>query len=163
MVVGRASDFFGPRVNLSAVGERLFAPLLQGKAAYVLGDPDMLHSYTYMADVGKALVILGEHDEALGQPWHIPNPRTVTTREFVQLACDTAGVVPKLQGTPRWFANVLSIFMPPMRGIGENYYMFTEPYIVDASKFTNAFGDIATPLEQALEATMRWYKDHLGL
>jgi nucleoside-diphosphate-sugar epimerase len=38
--IGRASDFYGPRVRLSTVGERVFGALLRGKPAQLLGDPD---------------------------------------------------------------------------------------------------------------------------
>ena len=84
---GAGSDW--PRIRLfrggvlgSAAGDRLFYPAVTGKAAQFIGNPDMPHTYTYMPDIGRALVILGEHDEALGGAWHIPSPKTVTTREF---------------------------------------------------------------------------------
>jgi hypothetical protein len=32
---------------------------------------------------------------------------------------------------------------------------------VDHSQFERRFGDIATPLEQAVEHTVAWYRDHL--
>ena len=38
--IGRASDFFGPDVLQSTVGERVFSRALAGKPARVLGDPD---------------------------------------------------------------------------------------------------------------------------
>src|SRR5919108_4026782 len=65
VAIGRASDFFGPGVRSSAAGEQIFARGVAGKAAQVIGDPDMPHSYTYVPDIGKGLVILGERDEAL--------------------------------------------------------------------------------------------------
>ena len=36
-------------------------------------------------------------------------------------------------------------------------YQFTDRWVVDDSKFRRAFGDHATPLDDALEATLRWY------
>ena len=36
--IGRASDFYGPRVRLSAAGERVFGAAVAGKAAQVLGN-----------------------------------------------------------------------------------------------------------------------------
>ena len=89
--IGRASDFFGPYVHLSSVGDRVFAQAIKGKAAQVLGDPDVPHTVTYIEDFGRALVTLGEHDEALGEVWHVPNAETVTMRRFVQLAFESAG------------------------------------------------------------------------
>src|SRR5215208_1139192 len=65
VAIGRASDFFGPRVLVSAAGEQVFGRAVQGKSAQVAGDPDQPHTYTYTPDIGKALLILGEHEE----PW----------------------------------------------------------------------------------------------
>lgn len=42
----RASDYFGPRVLQSALGDRVFARILDGKPAQVIGDPDLPHTYT---------------------------------------------------------------------------------------------------------------------
>jgi hypothetical protein len=44
--IGRASDFFGPRVRLSTVGERVFGALLCGKPAELLGNPDLPYTVT---------------------------------------------------------------------------------------------------------------------
>jgi nucleoside-diphosphate-sugar epimerase len=57
VTIGRASDYFGPRGGQqSNLGDRVFMPALAGAKAQVLGDPDMPHSYTYIPDIGSALV-----------------------------------------------------------------------------------------------------------
>jgi nucleoside-diphosphate-sugar epimerase len=73
--IGRASDFFGPHAHQSAVGDRVFARVIAGKTAKVLGDPDLPHTVTYIEDFGRALVTLGEHDEALGRRGTSRTPR----------------------------------------------------------------------------------------
>ena len=73
VVAARASDFFGPGVEASAVGHRFFGPLARGKAVRVIGDPDRLHTYTYVPDFGEAMVRLSETPEAWGRAWHVPN------------------------------------------------------------------------------------------
>ena len=75
VAIGRASDFFGPRVLASAAGEQVFGRAVEGKSAQVAGDPDQPHTYTYAPDVGRGLAILGEREEALGRAWHLPGPR----------------------------------------------------------------------------------------
>ncbi|WP_325054174.1 hypothetical protein [Kribbella sp.] len=55
------------------LGDRVFPAGLAGKTATVLGDPDQPHTYTYIPDIGEALAVLGEHPDATGQVWHIPN------------------------------------------------------------------------------------------
>src|SRR3712207_2220463 len=39
VAIGRASDFFGPRVIASAAGEQVFGRAVEGKSAQVAGDP----------------------------------------------------------------------------------------------------------------------------
>jgi nucleoside-diphosphate-sugar epimerase len=46
--------------------------------------------------------------------------------------------------------------------VPEMLYQFNQPYSVDSSKFTKAFGDHATPLEQSLSETITWYRQFLS-
>lgn len=162
VAIGRASDFFGPRVGEALGGERLFRPVLAGKTVQSVIKPDLPHTFSYVPDVAEALAILGEHDEALGEVWHLPAPRTVTVREFVALAAQAAGTQPRIAALPRFMLPLLGLVIPPMRGISENAYQYYEPYILDHSKFDRAFGDALqpTPLEEAIRTTVAWYRAH---
>jgi nucleoside-diphosphate-sugar epimerase len=72
VVIGRASDYFGPRGGAqSMLGDRVIPAALAGKTATVLGDPDQPHTYTYLSDIGEGLATLGEHPEAPGEVWHL--------------------------------------------------------------------------------------------
>jgi hypothetical protein len=51
IAIGRASDFFGPGITESALGERVFAKALARKSADFLGNPDLPHTYSYVPDV----------------------------------------------------------------------------------------------------------------
>jgi nucleoside-diphosphate-sugar epimerase len=156
---GRAPDFFGPRVLASTAGEQLFGRAVADKSAQVVGDPDQPHTYTYAPDISKGLVILGEHEEALGRPWHLPSPETVTTQEFVRMIFEEAGGEPKMQRAPKPLLWALGLFNPAQREIIEMLYEFEEPFVVDHSAFARAFGDHATPLREAIRETVRWYRE----
>lgn len=158
IAIGRASDFFGPRVLGSAMGERVLPPLLAGQPAQVLGNPGRLHTYSYVPDVARALVVLSERDEALGQVWHLPAPETVTTREMVTRVAAELGVEPKLRSAPGWLLRVVGVFNPMLREVAEMAYEFEEPFVMDDSKFRRAFDFTSTPLEDAIRATAAWYK-----
>ncbi|KAB1197119.1 MULTISPECIES: NAD-dependent epimerase/dehydratase family protein [Haloferax] len=171
--IGRASDFFGPRVRNSVVGEQVFGEAVDGKPARVLGKPKLPHTYTYVPDFARALVLLGERDDALGEAWHVPNPETVSTRQFVELVYDAAEVDPVLprivylSGPLLTLGGAVSssldgfVNSPPLKEFVERRYSFEAPYIVDDSKFRNAFGDAvtATSLETAIDATVAWYRE----
>jgi nucleoside-diphosphate-sugar epimerase len=112
-----------------------------------------------MPDIGKGLVVLGEREEALARAWHLPNPETVTTREFVHMIFEEAGEEPKMLRAPKPLLWTLGLFNPALRETIEMLYEFEEPFVVDHSAFARAFGDHATPLREAIRRTMRWHRD----
>jgi nucleoside-diphosphate-sugar epimerase len=158
VAIGRASDFFGPRVITSAAGEQVFGRAVEGKSAQVAGDPDQPHTYTYVPDIGRGLVILGEREEALGQAWHLPSPETLTTREFVEMIFEEAGKPARVQAAPKILLRAMGLINPGIRETIEMLYEFEEPFVVDHSKFEQAFGEHATPLKEAIGDTVRWYR-----
>src|ERR671913_1923444 len=169
VAIGRASDYFGPRVLVSAAGEQVFGRAVEGKSAQVAGDPDQPHTYTYAPDVGRGLTILGEREEALGQAWHLPSPETLTTRRFVEMIFEEVGKPARIQAAPKILLRAMGLFDPGMREMIEMLYEFEEPFVVDHSKFEQAFGEQATPLREAIGETVRWYRSkrpaediHLG-
>ena len=93
VTIGRASDYFGPRGGAqSNLGDRVFTAALAGKTASVLGDLDQPHTYSYIPDIGEGLAVLGEHPDAPGEVWHLPNdPDTRTTRQLVDIVYRHAG------------------------------------------------------------------------
>jgi nucleoside-diphosphate-sugar epimerase len=156
VAVARGSDFFGPHVEGSAVGSRAFKALVAGKSVECFGNVDMQHSYTYVEDFGTALAILGTDDRSLGNVWHVPNAKTVTTREFWRKASDIAGLTSKLRKVGRLEMKILGLFIPPVKEMQEMMYEFEQPFVLDDTKFTSTFGNIATPLEDALKQTIGW-------
>jgi nucleoside-diphosphate-sugar epimerase len=74
--IGRASDFFGPNVLNSMMGEVVFQALVEGKTLNLIGKLDVPHTYTFVEDFAKGLVTLGERAEADGEIWHIPSAET---------------------------------------------------------------------------------------
>ena len=161
VVIGRASDYFGPRGGAqSPLGDRVFPAALAGKTATVLGDPDQPHTYTYIADIGEGLAVLGEHPDAPGEVWHLPNdPDTRTTRQLVDIIYRQAGHPrTKVRGTPTLVLRVLGLVNPVVRELVEMQYEFKEPFIVDSRKIATKLGVHATPLEQALGQTLSAYR-----
>ncbi|HMQ26044.1 MAG TPA: hypothetical protein PKA98_08650, partial [Acidimicrobiales bacterium] len=154
VVAGRASDFFGPGVEGSAVGDRFFGPLVKGKAAEAAGDPDRLHSYTYVADFGEALVRLSETPAAWGRAWHVPNAPTVSTRALAARAAALAGTQGRVRAFARWQLRLVGLFVPAVREMVEMLYEFEEDFVVDHSAYAAVCGDHATPLDESLAATV---------
>ncbi|NPV87408.1 MAG: NAD-dependent dehydratase [Anaerolineae bacterium] len=162
VAMGRGADFYGPAVLGSMLGERAILPLLQGKPAEVVGALDLPHTYTYIGDFGEALAILGERQEALGKAWHVPNPPTLTQRQLLTLFFNEAGLPPRFSVMSRLMMAFGGLFIPAARESVEMMYEFEKPFVVDSSPFIQTFGDIATPHEQAVKATLAWYRQWMA-
>lgn len=157
----RGSDFFGPWVKNSAMGERVFASLLAGKKAQATGKLDQPHSFTYIKDFARTLVTLAENDAADGKAWHVPNdmPR-ITQAEFVEMIAEQAGVEPKMSSMGKLMMQFGGLFVPEAKEMVEMMYEFEQPFIVDSSAFEETFGMKATPLPDAIRETVGWYQAH---
>ncbi|MDQ2941653.1 MAG: NAD-dependent epimerase/dehydratase family protein [Chloroflexota bacterium] len=156
--IGRAADYYGPRGRQSHAGERVFVPALTGKSAQFIGNPDALHTYTYLADFARGLVTLGTHDAALGQVWHVPSAETLTTRAFIGLVYDAAGHPPKVSVMPSPLLTLIALVNPTLRAVREQAYQVQRPFVVDHSKFADAFGAQVTPHREAIAATLEWFQ-----
>ena len=161
VALARGSDYFGPWGVSSAMGERAIYPLLEGKAAQMVGRLDVPHSFTFVGDFARALVILGERQDADGQAWHVPNDNPcVTQGEMVKMFAEAAGVKPKMSSMGRTMLWIGGLFIPEARESLEMMYEFEEPFEVDSGRFERTFGMKATPLREAAEATVAWYRAH---
>ncbi len=130
----------------------------KSKAASTAGNLDAQHSYTYIDDIGQALVILGERDEALGQAWHVPNAAATTTRQFVNLIFEELKQPARMSAVSKMMMRLAGLFIPGARETVEMFYEFEKDFVVDSGKFTQAFGLQATPHREGIAATVAWYK-----
>lgn len=160
IAIGRASDYFGPRGGAqSNLGDRVFPAALAGKTSTVLGDRHQPHTYTYIPDIGEGLAVLGEHPDAPGEIWHLPNdPGTRSTQEIIDTIYRQARQGrTKLRAVPPFLLRAMALTSPVMRELAEMQYQFEEPFIVDSSKITTRLGVKATPLDQAITETLASY------
>ena len=158
VALGGAADFYGPRVLNSSFGYLVFPPALAGKPAQVLGNIDLPHAYSYMEDVACGLATLGDSPEALGQAWLLPVAPAVSVREMLRLVGDALGHPVKSMAIPKLVIQAMGLFNPTMRETVEMFYQFTEPQIVNSSRFENTFGWKATPVAEGIQKTVDWFK-----
>ncbi len=156
----RGSDFYGPGVLGSTLGERVFEPALRGKAAQATGRIDLPHSYTYIGDFGAAMAMLGERDEALGRHWHVPTAAPLTQRALIGMIYAELGLPPKVVGVGRVMLSLAGLFIPEARETVEMLYEFEHPFAVDSSRFEAACGLRPTPLAEGIARTVAWYRAH---
>jgi nucleoside-diphosphate-sugar epimerase len=159
VVIGRASDFYGP-ASFAGSGDLIFKRVLQGKSAQALGDVDQPHTWTYTNDFARGLIILAENPDTFGQVWHIPSAETITTRQLIEKVYHAAGETKvKISTIGPLMVSALSFFLPIMRELKEMMYEWQNPYIVDHSKFASRFGDISTSHDIAIHETVEWFRN----
>jgi len=162
IAIGRASDFFGPGVTETSLGERVFGNAVRGRRADFIGDPDLPHTYSYVPDVAAGLATLGSDERAVGAVWHLPGPATATTRQVLELIAGEVGHPVAVRSVPKLVLRALGLVNPLMRGLAEMAYEFEEPFVLDTSKYESTFGSAATPLGTAVAATVAWYAGRAG-
>jgi len=160
VAIGRASDFYGPGVTASSLGERFFRPLVQGKGGETMGDPQALHSYAYIDDVGRGLATLGMNSQADGQVWHLPHAPAISHQRIAELAAAGQNFPAKVRTTPRWMLSIAGLFISDAGEMVEMLYEFEKPFVVAWDKYAAAFGEGYTSMEDGLRATVDWYLQH---
>lgn len=154
-VSGRASDFFGPGVRSSALGERFWQDLIKGRPVNWFGDPDTKHSFTYLPDFARALITLGGTPDAYGRAWHVPSPEALTLRQVAQRAARMISAPePRLRRTPRLLLRLVGMMQPAAGEMVEMEYAFTSDFVMAQADWDRRFKTEATGWEPALRATL---------
>jgi nucleoside-diphosphate-sugar epimerase len=156
-VLGRSADFAAPGVLNSTLGWAVFVPALSGGEVPALGDTDLPHSCTNVADVAAALATLAERPEGDSRVRHLPTAPAVSAREIHRMIEERAGVplrtVP-LAG-PRPFGPFDRQFMDEY---AEMFHQHTEPQIRDLVGLRGPLRPPAHPAGATLDATVEWYR-----
>ncbi|MBL8936074.1 MAG: NAD-dependent epimerase/dehydratase family protein [Archangium sp.] len=166
VAIGRAADFYGPGIDYPNL-KLLFGNAVEGKTVRLLGTGEAMHSVSFIKDVGHGLVTLAENDAAFGAVWHLPVAPPMPEKELVRRIVELAGTHATIASTPAWAVHalfkVMGLFSPMMRELPEVQYQHELPFVVDDSRFVKAFGQRATPMDEAVLETLAFWRDRLGL
>ena len=161
VVIGRASDYYGPHGTGSTAGETVFGRILAGKKPQWTGRLDQPHTFHYLPDIARGLVVLADRREADGQVWHLPAAEPLTAQQFFDLIGTATGQPVPVHATiasPALLA-IAGVFSPLLREMRETTYQFRAPFVIDASKFEAAFGHLEpTAHRDAVRQTIAWYR-----
>jgi nucleoside-diphosphate-sugar epimerase len=160
VAIGRSSDYYGPRGTASVVGDTVFGAAVEGKTVRWPASLEVPHQFNYLPDMARALLTLGEREEADGEVWHLPAAEPITGRRFLDLLFAEINTTPKVSVTSRTMVRLAGLFSPFIREFGENFYQFERPFGADASKFQGTFGPFeSTPHEEAIKRTAAWFEE----
>jgi nucleoside-diphosphate-sugar epimerase len=160
----RGSDYFGPGcLDQSHLGDRFVPRLLAGKPVRFAGDPSQPHSWTYVPDVARALVTAATDDRSWGRAWHVPTAPALSAREVAERLCALAGVPdPGVKVMPHWLIRAAGTVSPMLGELEHVRYQFVSPFVIDSTDFQSTFGMAPTSVDEALAATLAWWRDRLA-
>jgi nucleoside-diphosphate-sugar epimerase len=161
VVIGRASDYFGPHADNSGITALAVEPASgRGKLRW-MGSMDAAHSCAYMPDVARAFVALGSAPDTAGRVWHLPHAPAVTGAEFLALVNDQ---LPQPRATALVSTGMLRIAAPFHRISRESLplaYQWSQPFVVEDSAFRARFPEfVSTPMAAAVAATVAHQRSH---
>ncbi|WP_328527184.1 NAD-dependent epimerase/dehydratase family protein [Nocardioides sp. NBC_00368] len=154
-----ASDFYGPLVRTAHAGERMVPTVLAGRTMRVLGDPDAPHSWTYVPDLGAAMIRAADEESLWDSFLHAPTAPAISQRDLVRLYADVAGVeAPRVGRIPTWALKAIGTVHAGTRELAEMVYQFDKPFVLDSSASESLLGLSPTPLETGAKATVDWWR-----
>ena len=158
VAIGRASDYYGPGGTGTIAGDTVFGAAVAGKTVRWPGSLEVPHQFNYLPDLARALITLGEREEADGEVFHLPAAEPITGRRFLDLVSAEVGRPVKVSIISKATLRVLGAFSPFIRELGETVYQFEGPFYADASKYERTFGSFEpTPHEKAIARTVAWF------
>ena len=159
----RCSDFYGPGVPVSHIGDTGFGRIAQGRPAMLIAPPDTPHDFAYVPDIARAVaILLDAPDDAFNQVWNMPCAPTLTPRQILRFGAKAIGVNLRVTSLPLPLLPVLGLFVPFLREVADVGFTWDRPYVVDGSKFMRRFGFTPTAYEIGAPATARAFASLLA-
>lgn len=151
--IARAADFYGAETKNSFFDMLVLDKYAKGQKAMWMGDPNSLHSFTYVPDAAKALYLLGAHPETDGQVWHMPTAPALKGTEFLALAADVLHTKPRYTRLSKRALQLIGLFNKPVGETVELYYQYQYDYIFNSKKIEDYFGIQPTSYREGIAAS----------
>ncbi|MFF0343378.1 NAD-dependent epimerase/dehydratase family protein [Kribbella sp. NPDC004875] len=146
----RGSDYLGAGA-VSPFSVSVLPKVIAGKRGLMPGNLDVPHSWTYVGDVARTLIAVGDDESAWGRAWHVPTPAPLSVRELARHAADLAGAPPaRVAAMPSAILRLAGLVDPAAREMVEMQYQWQRPFVVDSTAATVAFGLKPTATDDAL-------------
>jgi nucleoside-diphosphate-sugar epimerase len=155
-----ASDFYGPLVRTAHAGQRMVPTILAGRTMRVVGGLDMPHSFTYVPDLGAAMITAAATPALWNSVLHAPTAPPRTQRQVIETFAAAAGVnVPRMSAIPGSLLRLVGTVSPAMRELAEIAYQFERPFVVNSSRSERLLGLSPTSWEIGATATVDWWRN----
>lgn len=144
----RGADFYGAEKSTNSFFDSMvLAKFAKKQRAIWLGNPKILHAFTYVPDCGRALFLLGQNQQSDNQIWHTPTAPALTGKQFIELAAKVFQTEPKFNAINKLMLRLVGIFDKNTDGVIEMFYQYDHDYLFDSTKFEQYFKVKPTPYE----------------
>lgn len=155
-LIARAPDFYGPGIKGSLLYQSVYLNLLRNKNPQWLGKLDVIHSYIYSKDIGRAVALLGNTPDAYNQVWHLPTTdKKLTNRQWIELMMKAMNKQRKIRVMPDWMISLVGIFMPILKELKDVNYQIKQDYFFNSSKFNKRFNFIPISPEDGIKEMVK--------
>jgi nucleoside-diphosphate-sugar epimerase len=159
-VIGRSADFYGPGAVNSILYITMLKNMLAGKNNQWLGSTTVKHTYGYTEDNGRALVALALDDNCYGAVWHLPVGEPISPAQVLDYFNQALNTNQKLAVIPRPIAELLALFIKPLKETKEMRYQFDNDYVMDDGKFRKHFPNFkSTPYSKGVANMIKSFKE----
>jgi nucleoside-diphosphate-sugar epimerase len=138
-VIAKSADYYGPDAKLSLFYINNIEKILKGKKPGWMGNPSLLHSFTYLPDAAKALIELGLSNKADNQVWHLPTAKPLTGNDYMKILTDVMHVPNSFTKFNKFMMRLVGLFNADAKEVVEMFYQYDHDYIFDSSKFEKTF------------------------
>ncbi|MBL4682583.1 MAG: NAD-dependent epimerase/dehydratase family protein [Pseudomonadales bacterium] len=161
VVIARFPDFYGPGVVNGLMKPIFDAAITGGKCSWPAA-LDVQHDLVFIGDAARACILLAEKESSYGESWHVPGAGSLTGRDFIEMVYRETGSKPAASVLSKWMLTAAGFFNAGAKELIELLYEFSEPLILDGSKFANKFPDFKyNPHQEAVVQTVDWYKQQV--
>jgi len=139
VTIARAADFYGADSMNSFFDMMVLDKFAKRNKAQWIGNPNTLHSFTYIEDAGKALFLLGQTADSGNQIWHLPTAAPLKGKAFIEMAAKIYETKPQYLTINKLMLSLVGLFKKVVSGTVEMYYQYDHDYQFDSSKFEQYF------------------------
>jgi nucleoside-diphosphate-sugar epimerase len=152
----RASDFVGPGVPAATSHlMRQLDSLRTGRRAWVIGDPDVPRSWSYLPDVAATLVTLGRDERAWGRAWHVPSSPPRSQRQALADLARAMGRAPvPVTGVPWPVLRAVGLAVPLARELVDVRHQWDAEFVLDWAETTAVLGLTPTPWADVVRSSV---------
>ncbi|HEX3030607.1 MAG TPA: NAD-dependent epimerase/dehydratase family protein [Clostridia bacterium] len=154
-VIGRSADFFGPNAKSSLFADSFIGNMWKDTKPYYIGSAGVVHTYSYVPDIARALVNLAFAETKSGETYHLPVYSPMIVEDVVKEVNSVMNKSLEVNAMSKGSHSFLRLFVPALKELYEMRYQFDHPYVLDDSKFRKQFPDFKqTDFKDAMKETV---------